>query len=449
LIDPLSLTPRASVGQRHARGRSPVGRTAFAFFALLFALLTAIVLVLDRQAEHGNLRQALSQLGGATQIASSDVRALRADLRIRAARLAASPRIQRALLDRDRTELQKIARASGATIRSNGISVGAMAAKPTIETTATISSRNGTIAHVTVAAPLNAATLARLGANVPMPPHGQLLLVRRGRIVAGGRTDARAVVHQDRLTLEGTRYLARSTQLPLSDVSLVAIEPLSDVSGPVAIYRSRMLIAALLTLLVAAGVAVPLARPLARGFAELSDRAERDSLTGLANRRTLDQRLEEEVDRAQRYATHLALVLVDIDDFKQLNDRFGHQFGDDLLRSFATSLSVSRRELDLVARFGGEEFALVLPGTPAEGACVVAEQVRLAVSELELDGPDGEPVRVTASFGTANFPSCATLDELVACADQRLYEAKRRGKNQVVGDPKAEKSGARQSTLSV
>jgi diguanylate cyclase (GGDEF)-like protein len=238
-------------------------------------------------------------------------------------------------------------------------------------------------------------------------------------------------------------------RLPLTGVSLVAIEPLSDVSAPVTIYRSRMVIAALLTLLVAAIVAVPLARPLARRFAELSDRAGRDSLTGLANRRTLDIRLKEEVDRAHRYSTHLALVLVDIDDFKQLNDRFGHQLGDDLLRAVAASLSASRRELDLVARFGGEEFALVLPGTPAEGARVVAEQVRRAVSEVELAGSDGEPIHVTASFGTADFPSCATLEELVACADQHLYEAKRRGKNQVVGDSKAETGVARQSTLSI
>jgi diguanylate cyclase (GGDEF)-like protein len=419
----------------HARSRSPIRHAAFALFLLLLALLAAIVLVLDRQAEHANARQALSRLAGAAQIAASDVRTLRADLRTRAARLAASPSLQHALLAGDRAELQRVARASGATVRSNGVSVGAMPPRPRIEATATLSSHDGAIAHVTVASPLDAATLARLGADVPMPPHAQLLLLKRGRVVAGGRKGARALVQQDRLTLGRTPYLARSVWLPLAGVSLAAVEPLSDVSAPVRIYRSRMLIAAWLTLLVAAVVAVPLARPLARRFAELSDRAERDSLTGLANRRTLDQRLKEEFDRAQRYSTHLALVLVDIDDFKQLNDRFGHQLGDDLLRSFATSLSTSRRELDLVARFGGEEFALVLPGTPAEGARAVAEQIRRAVSALELNGPRGEPIRVTASFGTADFPGCATLDELVACADERLYEAKRRGKNQVVGEP--------------
>src|SRR5437899_713505 len=135
------------------------------------------------------------------------------------------------------------------------------------------------------------------------------------------------------------------------------------------------------------------ARPLTRRFGELSDRAERDALTGLANRRALDERLEEELDRARRYRTHLSLVLVDIDDFKQVNDRYGHQSGDDLLRAFATALSGSLRELDLAARFGGEEFALLLPGTPSGGACIVAEQIRRLVSELAVAGPGRLPIR--------------------------------------------------------
>jgi diguanylate cyclase (GGDEF)-like protein len=411
---------------------------AFTLFLLLSALVAAIVLVLDRQAGHANARQVVGQLAGAARIAASDVRTLHADLRTTAGRLASSPRLQHAVLVGDRAELQRIARTSGATIRVSGISVGALPARPRLEATATLASRTGAIAHLTVALPLNASTLGRLRDGVPLPPHARLLLVQDGHVVAGGRRGPRAVVQRDRLTIGRTPYLAGSSRLPVAGVRLAVIESLSDVAGPVRIYRSRTLIAALLTLLVAAVVSVPLARPLARRFAELSDRAARDSLTGLANRRTLDERLEDELDRARHHATHLALVLVDIDDFKQLNDRYGHQFGDELLRSFAVVLSGSLRELDLVARFGGEEFALILPGAPAEGACRVAEQIRRAVCELDPAAPDGEPVRVTASFGTANFPSCATLDELIACADGRLYEAKRRGKNQVVGDPKAE-----------
>jgi len=252
-------------------------------------------------------------------------------------------------------------------------------------------------------------------------------------VIAGSHLSAHVVVGRGLLTLGRTSFVAGSARLPVEGVSLVAVEPLSATSAGVRTYRSRTLAAALLTLLVAAALAVPLARPLTRRFGELSDRAERDALTGLANRRALDERLEEELDRARRYRTHLSLVLVDIDDFKQVNDRYGHQSGDELLRAFATALSGSLRELDLAARFGGEEFALLLPGTPTEGACIVAEQIRRIVSELQLAGPGGLPIRLTASFGVADYPSCATVDQLYQFADRRLYQAKRRGKDQVVG----------------
>ena len=124
-----------------------------------------------------------------------------------------------------------------------------------------------------------------------------------------------------------------------------------------------------------------MARPVARTIDELSDQAEHDPLTGIANRRALDARLEDELERARRHGTHLGLVLVDVDDFKKFNDRYGHQCGDDILRTFAALLADSVRELDLAGRFGGEEFALVLPGTPVEGACLLAEQIRRSLSE--------------------------------------------------------------------
>src|SRR5581483_9680441 len=180
----------------------------------------------------------------------------------------------------------------------------------------------------------------------------------------------------------------------------------------------------------AAALAGALARPLRRIVGELSDRAGRDGLTGLANRRAFDDRLAEEVDRARRYSTHLALVLVDVDDFKQVNDRHGHAAGDEVLRSFGSLLAGSLRELDLAARYGGEEFALILPGTAAADAAHVAEQIRTSLEQLEPGG-----VRVTASFGVADVPTCATAGDLLEAADRRVYEAKRRGKDRVVAAP--------------
>jgi two-component system chemotaxis family response regulator WspR len=107
--------------------------------------------------------------------------------------------------------------------------------------------------------------------------------------------------------------------------------------------------------------------------------------------------------------------------------------GDEALREVGVLLRRGMRPADSVFRIGGEEFALLLPGTPSGGACIVAEQIRRLVSELEVAGPGGLPIRLTASFGVADYPSCATVDALYECADRRLYDAKRRGKDQVVG----------------
>jgi len=197
-----------------------------------------------------------------------------------------------------------------------------------------------------------------------------------------------------------------------------------------------------LTLALAAGLATRLGRPLARMFGELTDQAERDSLTGLANRRVLDERLEEELDRSRRYGTHLSLILVDIDNFKSVNDRYGHQCGDDVLRGVAPVFGNSLRELDLAGRFGGEEFALVLPGTPVASALRVAEQIRRALAKVTVVGPGGELVGVTASFGAAEFPANTSVGSLVEAADRALYQAKRDGKDRVVADGDADSPGS-------
>jgi diguanylate cyclase (GGDEF)-like protein len=155
-----------------------------------------------------------------------------------------------------------------------------------------------------------------------------------------------------------------------------------------------------------------------------------DELTGLANRRSFREQLETELSRAERFGNPVSLVVADLDDFKLVNDHFGHQAGDDVLRAFADILRGRIRSVDLAARLGGEEFSILLPETGLDGAEALAESLRIAVAELAVP-VDSSEVRVTASFGVAAFPQTHTADELMTAADLALYRAKRRGKNRV------------------
>ena len=156
-----------------------------------------------------------------------------------------------------------------------------------------------------------------------------------------------------------------------------------------------------------------------------------DGLTGLANRRQCEEALGAELARVERFGGSLAVVMADLDSFKDVNDRFGHPAGDSVLREFARLLQESLRDVDLASRWGGEEFLLVLPGTDLEGGAQVAERIRLALAGRIVLSVDGTPIPVTASFGVAASPPATTASELFAAADAALYEAKRAGKNRV------------------
>jgi diguanylate cyclase (GGDEF)-like protein len=156
-----------------------------------------------------------------------------------------------------------------------------------------------------------------------------------------------------------------------------------------------------------------------------------DELTELANRRYFMETLETELRRAERFDEPLALVFADLDDFKRVNDRFGHHVGDDVLRAFADVVRKRVRAIDLGARLGGEEFAVLLLETDLVGAEALAESLRSAVESLEVRVAGGGAVKVTASFGVAAYPETHTADELMTAADRALYRAKREGKNRV------------------
>jgi two-component system cell cycle response regulator len=156
-----------------------------------------------------------------------------------------------------------------------------------------------------------------------------------------------------------------------------------------------------------------------------------DGLTELPNRRQLEEALAAELTRIRRYGGRFALVVADLDDFKQVNDRYGHLAGDDVLRAFADVLRANVRDLDTAARYGGEEFALLLPETDLGGAERVAERIREEMAVRAIETFPGAVLSVTVSFGVAAYPESPTQSELFSAADEALYRAKASGKNQV------------------
>ncbi len=169
--------------------------------------------------------------------------------------------------------------------------------------------------------------------------------------------------------------------------------------------------------------------------AHLYELAMVDGLTGLFMRRYFDARIEEEIERSKRYGTPFSVVMMDVDDFKKLNDEHGHLIGDRVLRAIANVVKAQMRGVDTAARYGGEEIALILPRTEMVSAYNVGERIRAAIAEQRVT-TDSDPPKVlgvTASFGIASYPEtrASTGEDLVRRADRALYRAKKTGKNRV------------------
>jgi diguanylate cyclase (GGDEF)-like protein len=177
-----------------------------------------------------------------------------------------------------------------------------------------------------------------------------------------------------------------------------------------------------------------LTRKLDLANQELKRLTSLDGLTGIANRRHFDSVLLREWRRAMRMGEEMSILMCDIDYFKQYNDTYGHQNGDECLRQIAQTLTQAMdRGGDLVARYGGEEFIAVLPGTSLSGASFVAEQMRKAIQQLNIAHPGTPFSLITASFGVASCVAMPETDpqDLVGAADLALYKAKHRGRNRV------------------
>ncbi|MER3427724.1 MAG: diguanylate cyclase response regulator [Pyrinomonas sp.] len=156
-----------------------------------------------------------------------------------------------------------------------------------------------------------------------------------------------------------------------------------------------------------------------------------DHLTGLANRRRFERQLHREVERTNRYAHPFCLLLIDLDEFKRINDSCGHATGDEVIRRVAHVLQAETRGIDTAARIGGEEFALILPETGFSAGLDVADRLRRSLKRAKMPDAVGQ---VTASFGVAEFPACAReAEELFRAADAALYRAKNLGRDRVEG----------------
>ena len=173
----------------------------------------------------------------------------------------------------------------------------------------------------------------------------------------------------------------------------------------------------------------------------IKDKLERvsttDDLTGLHNRKYVQERLDEEISRSKRYGTKLSCILFDLDYFKVINDTYGYEWGDILLKNIANKLSAMARKEDVVTRYGDEEFLLVLPNTSEDNAFLFGERFRREVEKMEfIPAGEEEPHKVTISAGISTFPCMADVDEdvntVIRYAEHALYNAKHRGRNKIV-----------------
>jgi diguanylate cyclase (GGDEF)-like protein len=170
----------------------------------------------------------------------------------------------------------------------------------------------------------------------------------------------------------------------------------------------------------------------ARLFTEMEQLALTDGLTGCYNRRWFDLQLERDLHLATRMRHSVSLVMIDLDNFKRINDQAGHETGDIALRMLATALRNELRAVDTAVRFGGDEFAVILPQATIEGGLLVAKRLRNRIEQIEVPGYEG----MTASFGVATFPQHATnRDNLIIAADRALYNSKNIGRNCVSTPP--------------
>jgi diguanylate cyclase (GGDEF)-like protein len=443
------VNPASSGLTRAARhpDEARVGRrAALLLVALLVAALTGIGLALAHTTREQKESHVTAHLSVALQAALSAASRAADGAQQRAEALAAEPRLQRALREGDTQVLKRLT----GSVRGAAAVPGSKGVPPPKEPSLRREVRvrpNGNgkvVGTVAVTIPLDGSLLARLRRAAPLAAGEGILFVRGEHVLAGpaGLPEARVPPGAQSVRLGGADYLV--VQTPLVDgpppVRLAAFAPVAEVDRPVA--RSNRFLAAALAatflalLLLARILARPVLVPLAR-LGRAARSSGTDDLTNLPNRRAFTDAATAELVRARRSGRALAVALVDIDDFKLVNDTYGHSAGDRVLRGVADLLREHFREIDRPARFGGDEFAVLLPETDLAGAHEAAERFVTALAGCEFGDGRDRLRGITASAGISAAAD-RDLDVLLEAADRALYRAKKHGKNQVrIEDPDA------------
>jgi diguanylate cyclase (GGDEF)-like protein len=318
---------------------------------------------------------------------------------------ASSPRLQAAIRRHDTASLERFARRNDLLLEVDGHTYGGRLENAATARVQLVRSGEG-IGAVVAQLPADRATLRRVSAGAA--DGVQVVFVHPG--ASQSAQGARGV------TVPAAKNLDIQAYVP------GRIESHRKNAAYLRVAEAGLLALAALMLLT-----LVLARPLLRAFRwteEQASEARIDSLTGLANRRAVEEILAAEISRAQRFAHQLAVVLLDLDRFKEINDSFGHAAGDVMLRAVSRLLTSLARQGDTVARWGGEEFIVVLPETDLIGARRFAERLRRTIEAHSVGD-----MRTSASCGVATMLPDDTVEELLGAADRALYQAKSNGRN--------------------